>query len=128
MAGDIRSVASQASALMVAAVHRDCRASVTEARLITLHDTIASLKEELHNTKAECRVLSEHNCIVVYEKAILVNHVFTLESQTERLEDHVSSLTGEKGVLANKLARCQRQLDRARVDGSVARGGLQWAL
>lgn len=84
---------SQSSILMVAAADRVCHASVTEAWLIPLHGTIASLKEELHDTKAECHVLSEQNCIVVYEKAILEDHVFTLESQTERLEDHVSSLT-----------------------------------
>lgn len=52
----------------------------------------------------------------------------TLEVQTERLESQVSSLTREKGVLASELARCQRKLARARVDGAVARGSLQWML
>ena len=44
------------------------------------------------------------------------------------LENQVISLTREKGVLASELARCQRQLARARVNSVVTRGSLQWML
>lgn len=51
-----------------------------------------------------------------------------MESQTEHLEGQVSSVTREKDVLANRLARCQHQLARACVKVVVARGSLQWLL
>ncbi|CAI9268917.1 unnamed protein product [Lactuca saligna] len=94
---------------MVAAVDRVFRSGINEAQLKTSQDAIAGLREELRDSEAELRVLSEKNCIVAYEKAALEDHVATLEGQTEQLESQMSSLTQEKGVLASELAMCQRQ-------------------
>lgn len=99
-----------------------CRFGINEAHLKTLQDVIASLREELRDLEAERRVLSEKNCIVACKKTALGDHVATLEGQADRLENQVSSLTREKGVLASG----QRQLARSWVDGSVARGNLEW--
>ncbi|CAI9270570.1 unnamed protein product [Lactuca saligna] len=50
------------------------------------------------------------------------------EDRSEQLEDQVSSLTQEKDVLVSRLARYQRQLARANVEGVVAQGNFQWVL
>ncbi|CAI9304499.1 unnamed protein product [Lactuca saligna] len=86
VAGDVLYVAAQASALMVAAADRVFRASVNEIQLKTFQGSMESIREELHDSEAEPRVLSEHNCIVDCEKAALEDHVATLEGRIERLE------------------------------------------
>ncbi|CAI9298177.1 unnamed protein product [Lactuca saligna] len=106
MAGDLHYAATQTSALMVAATDRVCCANVNEKQLKTLQGVMTSIREELYDSEADHRVLSEQNCFVAYEKSSLEDHFPTLEDQTE----------------------CQSQLARAGVDGVVARGGLQWML
>ncbi|KAL7588712.1 hypothetical protein Lser_V15G39308 [Lactuca serriola] len=128
MAGDLRYVAAQTFAIMVVAADRVCRASVNEKQLKTFQGVMASIREELHDSEAERQPLSEQNFIVACDKAALEDHMTTLDDRLERLESQGSSLTWEKGVLVSDLSMCQRQLARARFDGVVARGGLQWML
>lgn len=99
--------------------------AISEAWWKTSQDVVASLRGELHNSEAEHRRLSEQYCIVACEKATLEDRLSTLENQMERLENQVSFLAREKGVLAGELDRCQYQLARARVNGSIAHGNLQ---
>ncbi|KAL7598536.1 hypothetical protein Lser_V15G27182 [Lactuca serriola] len=127
MASDLY-VAAQASTLMVNAVDWVFRAGVNETQLKTFQGAMASITEELRDSEVECRVFSEQNCIVACDKAVLEDHVATLEVQTERHESQVSSLTREKGVLASELARFQCQMVRTHVDSVVARGSLQCML
>ncbi|CAI9267801.1 unnamed protein product [Lactuca saligna] len=87
---------------MVAVAERVCGVRVTEARMRPLRNTIVSLKEELHDAETERRILSEQNCVVVSKKAILKEHVLTLEDQVERLEDRVSFLKQEKNMVLEK--------------------------
>lgn len=94
--GDLRYVAAQAATLMVAVADWVCGVRVTEARLRPLRNTSVGLKEELQDAETECRVLSEQNCVVAGKKAILKEHVLTLEDRAERLEDRVSFLNQEK--------------------------------
>lgn len=91
--GDLRYAATQASTLMVAATDRVCRVGVIEARLRPLCNTIVNLKEDLQDAEAERRVLSQQNRVVACEKAILEEHVLTLEGRIERFEVQVSLLT-----------------------------------
>ena len=93
---------------MVAAADRVCRSGINEALLKTLKDVVAGVSQELHDSEANRRVLSEQNCIMAYEKFALEDHVATLEGQADRLKNQVSSLTQEKVVLVSELARCQR--------------------
>ena len=79
MADDLRYVADQPSTLMVAATDPICRSGINEALLNKLQDVVGVLKEELRDSEVERRVLSKQNCIVVCEKAILEDHVATLE-------------------------------------------------
>lgn len=51
-----------------------------------------------------------------------------MEDQTERLKDQVSILTQEKNMIANRLARCQRQLAQAHADCAIAWGELHQVL
>ena len=83
MASDLY-VAAQASTLMVNAVDWVFRAGVNETQLKTFQGAMASIREELCDSEAECRVFSEQNCIVACEKPVLEDHVATLEDQSER--------------------------------------------
>ncbi|CAI9287425.1 unnamed protein product [Lactuca saligna] len=86
MDGDLRYVAAQTSTLMVAAVDRVCHAGANEKQSKALHGFVASIREELHDSEAEHRALSKHNCIKACEKAALEDHVATFEDRSERLE------------------------------------------
>ncbi|CAI9298352.1 unnamed protein product [Lactuca saligna] len=73
--GDLRYVAAQASALMVDSADQFCRSVKNKSLLKTMHDVISGLREELRDSEAECRVLSEKKYIVACEKATLEDHV-----------------------------------------------------
>ncbi|CAI9299374.1 unnamed protein product [Lactuca saligna] len=102
MADDLWYFVAQAFALMVAVANWVCRSGIKEALLKTLPYVAASLREELCDSEEK--------------------------SQIERLENQVTSLTQEKGVLASKSVSFQHQLARALVDGVVSLGSLQWML
>ncbi|CAI9270840.1 unnamed protein product [Lactuca saligna] len=93
---------------MVAASDRVRRAGANQGQWKILWGALAGMREEVCDLEAGRQVLADQNNIMAYEKAILEYQVATLEDRSERLEDQVSSLTREKDVMANRLARCQR--------------------
>ena len=76
MAGDLRYIVAQASILMFVAVH------MSRTHLKTLQGVVASIREELWDSEADCQVLSEQNSIVACKKPALEDHMATLEVQT----------------------------------------------
>ncbi|CAI9297974.1 unnamed protein product [Lactuca saligna] len=83
MADDLLYLATQASALMVVVADRVFRADVNETQLKTFQGTMISIREELHDSEVERRVLLEQNCIMACKKVALEDHVATLEGQKE---------------------------------------------